>query len=245
MIVNSNIIIVVDYITYRLICEKISAISKNLATAENKDSYVSTLPIHNIQELTIKKRKFYLVQSNIFKSIIESGIYTNTKELFPQSFGTNDAKDILAALKKSLNLDILSVERFSDFLQNENMAYVVEISDNVVLDKILRIDLYRKLDTKNGVKEFTGGIFHILKHFALDEQSSLSTYQKGYIIPYWDYIVNKLIYNFYISELNQIDKNNYSSVSFLDSTHKLKCFYYYNDEANLYFVKTMLVQTIK
>lgn len=55
------------------------------------------------------------------------------------------------------------------FLQNEQFACIIESKDGEIIDKILRIDLFRKLDvTDKREKEFTGGIVHCVKHFSID-----------------------------------------------------------------------------
>src|SRR5207249_3392110 len=95
---------------------------------------------------------------------------------------------------------VFEFDRFIDFLRDEQFAYVVESVEGEIVDKILRIDLFRRLDTnKQGLPEFTGGIFHALKHFSI-EGRNLSTGKDIHEITHLEEIIRLATEAFFVTD---------------------------------------------
>lgn len=135
---------------------------------EGRKWAVMGVPIQNYREIIIGDRTFYLVGTNIFWGILEDVLHKANKT-YPLNFGNGNAVSVLHAVIKTR--PIFGYTKTKDLirrLSTEVHAYLVEIKDGVVIDKTLRIDWFRKLDKIRSKKkryDFTGGLFHLLKHF--------------------------------------------------------------------------------
>lgn len=183
----------------------------------------------------IKGRTFYCVKSNTFKALLETHI-VNAQKKFPEKFGTGNAMDVIEAI---YNIEpIFTPEQFLTFLINEQPAYILEIKDEEVINKMLRIDLFRKLDDKNGKKEFTGGLFHCFKHFSINN-INLSTGNEINNIQYPEEILHLAVEAFFISEVKPITPEKFVSYVRLDEKYNLKFVFYFEANSKVYFIKTI------
>lgn len=124
-------------------------------------------PIQNYEFHSLQDRTLFIVKNNVFQHIFDD-ILLRARFMFPLNFGTGNAITVLHALQKA-NPIYHSLKREISFLKNENFALCCEYKDGVLNERTLRLDLFRKLDPIPNTKrkfEFTGGIFHALKHFS-------------------------------------------------------------------------------
>lgn len=126
--------------------KKFDKVSLALMKDESKEYCHATFSAANMQFMKVKGRTFCIAFTNEFNSLINQAEYFQSAINFPQCFGTLDAKDVLKALSKSnSNLNHISFDRYIDYLQTEHFAYIIEITDNIVGTKTLRLDLFRKI----------------------------------------------------------------------------------------------------
>lgn len=210
--------------------------SFDLMNHETKDAAKVGFPINNYRKYLLHGRTFYCVKSNVFKVIIEEYlIKAQTK--YPEKFGTGEAMDVIEAI---YNLEpTFDLKRFAEFLQNEQFAYIIESEKGEIIDKILRIDLFRQLNvTEKGQKEFTGGIFHCFKHFSIDN-INLSTGKDIHNIQYPEQLLHLATEAFFIADGNHENPKKLVSFVSLDEKYKLKFVFYLEENTQVYFIKTI------
>lgn len=62
-----------------------------------------------------------------------------------------------------------SFEYYIDNVRTESCCYIIYKKEDAYDDRVLRADLFRKLDFENEKVDFSGGLFHALNHFTLDK----------------------------------------------------------------------------
>lgn len=189
-------------------------------------------------------RLFYSVPNALFLDVLENRIL-EAQKLFPNSFGNGNAKSVIRALQKTIGITG-GIKRATNLLQNETCCYLVECNHGNLGDKILRIDLFRKLDKdkhKKGKYHFTGGILHAFKHFSY-EGLSLSTgtdinefYPTG--------IITLLLSAFFIEAGAFKDDNTYITIVRLNNKYNLKIVFYRELNTNVFFLKTIYKEKAK
>lgn len=194
------------------------------------------LPINNYNKHEVGGREFYTVRTNVFKAIIDS-VYLEAHDKFPERFGTGNADDILKAI---FDVEpIFDFDNFPNFLQNEQFAYAIENKKGEVEEKVLRIDLFRQLDLKDDTKkEFTGGIFHVLKHFS-HKGKNLSTGSQIYDISSLETIIELAIKAFFVSDGHFETASKYVSTIDYNDDHKFKFVFYLEENTKVFFIKTI------
>lgn len=207
-----------------------------LMSHESKDLAKVGFPINVYLKFEIGERKFYVIQANVFKAMIDA-IYMKAFMEYPQKFGTGDAIDVIEAL---YNVEPMSdLEWFIGFLQREEFAYVIEGVGLEIIDKILRIDLFRKLDiNETGQMEFTGGLFHALKHFSIGGKN-LSTGKDVHDIAHPIEVLILAIRAFFISEGRFETSTKLISTIELDDKYVLKFVFYLEEKTGVYFIRTI------
>ena len=210
--------------------------SLDLMKHETKDAAKVGFPINNYRKYLLQGKTFYCIKSNVFKAIIEEYLAQAQKK-YPEKFGTGNAIDVIEAI---YNLEpTFDLNRFIEFLQNEQFAYIIESKDGEITDKILRIDLFRKLDeNEKGQKEFTGGIFHSFKHFSIDN-INLSTGQDIHNIQYPEQLLHLATEAFFIAEGNHENPKKLVSFVSMDDNYNLKFVFYLEENTQVYFIKTI------
>ena len=218
--------------TRKFIEEKSLALMKH----ETKGAAKAGFSIDNYTKYLLHGRTFYCVKSNVFKAIIEEFLLTAQKQ-FPEKFGTGNAMDVIEAV---YNLEpTFDLERFVDFLQNEQFAYIIESMDGEIVNKILRIDLFRKLDENHGgQKEFTGGIFHSFKHFSI-ENINLSIGKDINNILHPEQLLYMAAEAFFIAEGKHEEATKLVSFVKLDELYNLKFVFYLEQHTDVYFIQTI------
>lgn len=146
---------------------RIEKISLALMKHENKNYAKIGFPISNYRKVSLDNKPYYYVGSNIFLITIET-VLTEAMELFPKNFGNNNAVTVLHALNKTRFLHNRQKDA-NRIYGSENFIYIFDNEQDGLHNKILRLDLFRRLDKIPILKrkyEFTGGVFHALKHFS-------------------------------------------------------------------------------
>ena len=151
-------------------------------------------------------------------------------------FHTGDAWDIIKYLHKKSGYP-RSVEDYDRYLRTEGCCYLV-LNNGTKFDEILRIDLYRLIPKKPNSHqyEFTGGLFHCLKHFSLSGIGLNNNKNEKNDKFHLFHIIYLLGHAF------KDAVNNHSNVGtiIINDTHKLRAVFYKEEESTgIYFVKTM------
>jgi hypothetical protein len=203
---------------------------------EGKAMVKAGLPIDNYTGYIIKERTFYAMKSNVFKDIMRNVLMQAHKK-FPERFGTDDAQDVLKALHEIE--PTFEFERYIEFLRDEQFAYIIEVENGEVIDRILRIDIFRRIDTNmRGKPEFTGGIFHALKHFSIDGKN-LSTGNDVHDIGHPEYIIRLATEAFFVADGEFETSTKYISKISLDNKYNLKFVFYLEENTKVFFIKTI------
>lgn len=119
----------------------------------------------------------------------------------------------------------------------ESCSYIMRKTPESYDDRILRLDLFRKIEDDN---TFGGGLFHALKHFSLNEHNKGS---KNYI-----YSIEKLKHNaFYAFFYGKCDATR-EDTQILTSSYDNYCIkfgFYTETETNIVFLKTAHIKPRK
>jgi len=190
-------------------------------------------------EIKISNRRFFVVCTNVFHQILNS-VLADACEKYPECFGTGNASDVLCALYKIEAFG--SISDFQNFLSEEQFAWIVEISEGHVRPKILRIELFRKIDNLNGDEtktEFTGGVFHSFRHFHYKDVPLSTKKEKG-SIDHPSSIIELLISGFFFSELKQKDMNGEKLEAKVTNEDSKYCFaFFFEKESQTHFVNSV------
>jgi len=225
-----------DWEEYQSIRESIKEKSIALMKHERKESATIGVLAENYTQYNINGRTFYSVKSNVFKHLIERFYFAAHKN-FPDKFGTGNASDVIEALYKIQ--PVFDLLRYTEFLKYEQFAYLMEFSEGKVSDKVLRLDLFRKLDTNtNGNLEFTGGIMHVLKHFSI-RGVNLSTGKDVNDITRPENVVDLIVRAFFIEEGVFENPKKFISRIVIDEKYCLKFVFYLEEKTNVFFLKTI------
>lgn len=128
-----------------------------LMSHEKKDHIVAGVPLQNYRVFQMGKRAFYSVQVNTFMAMVDEFLM-QAQDSTPEKFGTGEAYDVLEAIH--LVNPIFELKEFADFLGHEKCTYVFEAENGEVVDRMLRLDLFRLLKpNESGKNEFVGGLF--------------------------------------------------------------------------------------
>lgn len=230
-----------DYV-YPQIKQQINSISTKLMETEKKDfclckiSEINWLHIKHIVDG--KPRDYIIVPSVSFKNLILNRGYLRMVSEKPESFGTGNAWDIIRTLKQNNNLidKNISDMDFLSYISGETMAYVFKINaNNEISDKILRMDLCR--DVRGNA--FVGGLFHLFKHFTIEDYETISNEKKQFVLKKWDDLYSLIIDNFFSDDFERSKGNVYIGYSRLKDGHFLKGAYYKEESSNVYFINTV------
>lgn len=149
----------------------------------------------------------------------------------PDCFHTGNSEDILHFLYSASKYP-RSFKEYKEYLRTEACCYVVRTVEDT-FQEILRIDLYRKEDPyKEDLLEFTGGLFHCLRHFSISGVN-LCNRNDIFDVPDIFHIVYKLGCAF-VQKFNQAD--NYIN---LEGNYILLPFLYRENESKVYFIKSI------
>lgn len=222
---------------YAAISDFIATKAKRLRDHEQKDFAKIGFDVSNWRRLIIGNRVFYTVAGRVFREILET-VLPESVQRYPEKFGTGNPQDVLDALYATEPW--ARRENFGNFLQTEQFCWVVEMKDGVVIDRVLRIELFRQISQQpnpDGTHEFIGGAFHAYKHYSYNG-IPLSTHKALQDIhPTW--IVVKMTEAFFF-EAGPDEAGGRKCVidTPLDEKHVLRVVFYYEEVTGVYFLKT-------
>ena len=214
---------------------------------EIKASFWATGTLNNYGFFNYEGEHICFAANNLFIRMM-SYQYMQAFHRYPENFGTKDAEDVVDALYKNDRFDGTNWDRqkFIDIaLKYENFCYVVRKKDGKFEDRVLRIDLFRLFElekTRKQEYEFTGGLFHALKHFQLDGKS-LST-ETGYDVESLDEVMLMCVLAFFQPEIPE-RKDCVSMILPVSEEKWCKAVYYHEKESNVYCLTTMYVEDNK
>jgi len=207
-----------------------------LMSHEKKNDAVTGVPLENYRIFQKDGRVFYSVQINTFKVLVDEFLLI-AQQANPGKFGTGDAYDVIEAIR--LVNPIFELNRFTEFLNHEKCAYVFEGEKGEVVDRILRLDLFRliKID-KNGKNEFVGGLLHALKHFSKNG-INYSTGKSAHDIAHPQHLIGEIIDAFF-STLGIFETpDEYIVLKSHDEKYNLKFVFYREENTGVFFLKTV------
>ena len=207
-----------------------------LMSHEKKNDAVTGVPLENYRTFPIDGRIFYSVQINTFKVIADEFLLV-AQRLTPEKFGTGEAYDVIEAIR--LVNPIFELQRFSEFLSHEICAYVFEAENGAVVDRMLRIDLFRHLKpAKTGKNEFVGGLLHALKHFSKNG-INYSTGKSGHEIAHPQSLVREIIAAFFSLQGTFETPSQYVVLKPYDEEYNLKFVFYQEENTGVFFLNTV------
>lgn len=213
-----------------------------LMSHENRNDAVTGVPLQNYRLFSIDDRFFYSVQGNTFKVVVDEFLM-DAQESYPDNFGTGEAHDVIEALR--LINPLCELQRFIEYLSHEQFTYVFEAPNGVVVDRILRIDLFRLLKPdKKGKNEFIGGLFHALKHFSKNGVN-YSTGVGGHEIDSPQDLVREIVDAFFSLDGEYETPNEYVVLKPYDEGYNLKFVFYREVNTGVFFLKTVYKEPMK
>lgn len=220
---------------HKMINDFIKMKSVELMKHEKKNSARIGFSEENFENIRIDNRNFYFISTNVFEIIVNEILPIATNR-FSERFGTGNARDVISAIHEIHQW--FDLERYIESLKTENFCYVLEIVDNKISDKILRIDLFREIKLNSESKfDFVGGIFHGYKHFSFDGKP-LSTNNEINDLKYPKELLHKIAEAFFINNLTNSEANTYFTEIEIDLEYNLKPVFYFEENTGVFFLKT-------
>ena len=98
--------------------------------------------------------------------------------------------------------------------------------------------MFRKLEKKGNIYEFTGGIFHAFKHFSYNDKN-LSTGKDINNINTPEQIIEMAIKAFFFEQREALSNREFVSKVELNDKYNLKFVFYYEEQTEVFFIKTI------
>ncbi|SED59879.1 hypothetical protein SAMN04487765_0463 [Tenacibaculum sp. MAR_2010_89] len=227
--------------------KRVQKISVDLMRHENKNHAKVGFPITNYRKCEIDGKPFYYTGSNIFLILVEE-VLIKARKIFPKNFGNGNAVSVLHALNKTRFL----CNNLKDAIRvygNENFILVFDNENEEEENRILRIDLFRQLNKIRHKKrryDFTGGLFHVLKHFSINNEP-LSTGTDINNVETPTDVIKLIIKAFYLfsGKFDEDDSNKYTVIEPLDDKNEMCYVFYFEEVTRVFFLKTVFKRKIK
>lgn len=184
----------------------------------------------------------YVLRNNKFCNVIDD----YNKKFLEKSIDKSTPKSIYTSLYpycEDWYKSHYGTEDYSYFT-DEGCAYIIpvhSIENNGKPAKILRIDLFRMISKDE--KDFTGGLFHVLQHFSINNEN-LS--YKNDIFEIFD--IHHIVYLIASAFAGPLEKDIKEKDTFLGSLpYKNKNFvaiFYHEDDSEIFFVKSLHIKRI-
>ncbi len=199
------------------------------------------LPYRNHYEIIVENRRFIIVAKDVFFEIVRS-VLIEASEKYPHLFGQNKAELVIEAIYNVYH--DFNIEYFTEFLKNNQFAWIVELSNDTVLDKILRIELFRQIKPlKNNPEktEFIGGIFHAFKHFSyngvpLSYNKEINNFDHPTEI--FEYIIKAFFFENHEAETRN-DKTYYIAKTNFNIRYDLRFVFYFEPKTKIFFISSI------
>ncbi len=217
----------------------------NLAKHENKNSYFGQIAITLCYTRMLKDDlQLFQIFTPRFKNIIEHD-YLEALQDNPKCFGTFNAKHVLEALYQQAkkNNYPFSEERYAESLSKECFCLLICKKEKKFIQDVLRIDLFRKLDNSrkhSECLEFTGGLFHALKHFSIDKQCASIVPNQNISLSDLEQLIWPIAKTFFESERRYKNKNNTFEADIPYLGKILTTVFYQEENSHISFIKTII-----
>jgi hypothetical protein len=236
-----------EFWKYRALMEYVK--EKALALNHHELKYAIDNPdkrkpsLHNIvqtnfpinQTFDFKREGFAVCFNNRFYQTIS--LYEKCFRKDFKAFADSDAQNILQVLYDNSGY-WRSIEDYIEYLLTESCCYVV-LHKNDDWGDILRVDLFRKIDKRGDKFEFTGGLFHCLKHFSIDDRNLCgnadvnNTFDLFHIV----YLLGRTF-------ANAREQNMDEGFLTIDDERFYKAAFYREESSFVFFVKSLRKQRI-
>ena len=214
---------------------------------EQKQYYHGGFGINNCCYYNDGNLVFGVAYTNTFVRML-MGLYLKAFEMFPQNFGTGNALDVIDALYEAGEIASWGwdKDRYIDFLKGEVCCYIVQKIGVDYSNDVLRIDLFRKIEssTKDNTKyDFTGGLFHVLKHFSIKGRN-LSTELEICDIDSLKNIISYCVKAFAIKQFeNEKEKIAIAYLSYSEQK-RMKFVFFHEDVTNVYYLSSIHLENL-
>lgn len=156
------------------------------------------------------------------------------------SFDEGNALKVLESMY-NLSIEKQSNKSFEYYIENvctESCCYIIYQKGNEYYDKILRVDLFRKLDFVDEKADFSGGLFHALKHFTLRKTDKT---HRNYITDIEE-LMYYCAYAFFIGETSPFSNENNIIKTTKNPRHysSIKFVYFHELDSKVSFIKTII-----
>ena len=192
----------------------------------------------------INGQTYIIAAGNIITGII-GDVLPEACQHYPESFGTHDAHAVVKAIyDEHPEPGYNNMDEYEQHLSFEQFAIVFHIDQDGNVDhKALRLDLFRQIKPEKGDKtkhEFIGGLLHALKHYTYNG-FPLSTNHENFPLNHPTEIIGYIIDAFFQSPHTQSGKGWHTTTT-MPSGYDLKCGYFQETVANVYFLNTAYVK---
>ncbi len=209
-----------------------------LMSHENKTDTPTGVPINNYRVFNIGGRTFYSVQINTFMVVVDDFLL-KAQQKFPEKFGTGNAYDVLEALRLIQPLWYNNAHEIAGFFAKDKCTYVFESEGGEVLDRMLRLDLFRMIKKdQNGNPEFIGGLFHALKHFSKNG-INYSTGSSNHELYNPQMLIGEIINAFFTIDGVFETPDQYVVLRPYQNDYNLKFVFYREENTKVFFLKTV------
>jgi hypothetical protein len=210
----------------------------NLMSHEKKNDTPTGVPVNNYRLFHKEGRTFYSVQINTFMVVADD--YLREAQLrYPEKFGTGNAYDVIEALRLIQPLWFRDAQEMAEFLAKDKCTYVFESEGGEVIDRMLRLDLFRMIkNDKKGNPEFIGGLLHALKHFSKDG-INYSTGSSNHELHNTQTLVGEIINAFFTIDGTFETPDQYVVLRPYENDYNLKFVFYREANTGVFFLKTV------
>ena len=204
------------------------------------------LPYRNHYEIVVENRRFIIIAKDVFFEIVHS-VLIEASEKYPHLFGQNKAELVVEAIYNIYH--DFNIEYFTEFLKNNQFAWIVELKNDIVADKILRIELFRQIKPQKDSPEkteFIGGIFHAFKHFSyngvpLSYNKEINNFDHPTEI--FEYIIKAFFFENHEEEI--INNKIYCiSKTNLNERYDLRFVFYFEPATKIFFINSIRKDTV-
>ena len=191
----------------------------------------------NMDDLTI----YYAFNFSFLRNI--SSNMSQAAEKLNNLFGTGNAQDVLDALYQ-ISKTNLRKDEYIEFIRNLACCYVLFEDNDCLLNHILRIDMFRKLDVNRDdptIKDFTGGLLHALKHFSINGKSMSTGKEINDItdISQVSEILPRIALAF-VECIKNTPLKDRIAIPYKD-TYYLKCGFYHEKNTDVFYLNTCFI----
>jgi hypothetical protein len=144
------------YAEYEMIRDFIGDKAQKLGKHESKDMVRVGLDPTNYRVVKFMGKRFAIISTRVIRAILYD-VLPKATEQYPDHFGKQSTSLVIEALYKIEPEN--SLDFFAEFIRNEQFFWIVGLEEGNVLERVLRIEPYRKIDKNpDGTSDFTGGL---------------------------------------------------------------------------------------